>query len=100
MQATLDLLAEAPQTFTVSSRSAAAPDQLRAQVHEIHAALDEVNPLTVEEWEAAFRHEKNPCQELAYWRRVAQQYRRAVAGRSDLNLAEKKRELHLILAGM
>jgi hypothetical protein len=66
-------------------------DYLRA----IKQKLDEVYPLSLEEWEDGFRRDQNPEREIAIWLFVAERYAEQVEGRA-LDPAQK-REIFRVL---
>jgi hypothetical protein len=68
------------------------------EIREIQAALSEVNPLTLEEWEEAFSRAANPRQEIGYWLGLARSYAQGlVKGPQSLSLQERKRFLHSLM---
>lgn len=69
---------------------------MRDRARQIQSALADVNPMTVEEWEASFRPEAD--REMCFWLTVAQRYQQAVAARSGMSLQERKQCLHRLLA--
>jgi len=68
------------------------------KILEIQAALQDVNPMTIQEWEDAFRREPYPNKEAAYWLHAGRLYQRCVAQRQRMSLDQRKKCLHLILA--
>jgi hypothetical protein len=75
----------------------AARDYLRS----IKAALDEVFPMTLEEWEDGFRRDANPEREIAYWLFLSEAYRDTIDHRKRVGLPvshEIKREVFSVIA--
>ncbi|MBW3622813.1 MAG: hypothetical protein KY468_05320 [Armatimonadetes bacterium] len=63
-------------------------EEIRDYLREIRQKLDEVYPLSLEEWEDDFRRDQNPEREIAIWLFIAERYAEQVNGRS-LNPVQK-----------
>ncbi|MGA9752815.1 MAG: hypothetical protein WBS54_13610 [Acidobacteriota bacterium] len=63
--------------------------ETRDTLLEIKRTLDEVLPMSFEEFEDGFRRDANPQNEIALWRHLASVYSMLVGGR-DLSLSKKK----------
>ena len=88
----------APENRTHSARDGVGPTMFQERLRRIHHVLCQVNPLTLEEWEACFRREENPERALAYWSGVARLYEEAIRGAGNLPLEECRKRLHRIVA--
>ena len=51
-------------------------EETRDYLREIKDAIDEVCPMSLEEWEDGFRRDQNPEQEIAIWLHIASTYKR------------------------
>ena len=71
------------------------PEEVRDLIREIKSRLDEVYPMSFEEWEDGFLRDMNPEPEIALWLHVSGIYEEVTSGR-NLNL-EKKQEYFRIL---
>ncbi|MGC8724867.1 MAG: hypothetical protein ACP5VF_13500 [Acidobacteriota bacterium] len=68
----------------------------RAAIQEIKTALDEVQPMSLEEWEVGFRRDANPQSEIALWQVLVGVYRDLV---EPLKLSlERRRDYYRVLA--
>ena len=68
----------------------------RAAIQEIKTALDEVHPMSLEEWEEGFRRDANPQSEIALWQVLVGVYRDLV---EPQKLAlESRRDYYRVLA--
>lgn len=72
-------------------------DEFMDLFREIKAGLDEVYPLSIEEWADGFSRDSNPEQEIAVWLTIAQLYREFVTPRS-LSLSGKKDVFGILLS--
>ena len=57
-------------------------EEARAYLHQIKDALDEVHPMSLEEWEDGFRRDRNAEREIAIWLHIAQVYVRLTKDKS------------------
>jgi hypothetical protein len=65
------------------------PEEVRDYLREIKSKLDEVYPMSLEEWEDGFLRDAHPEQEIALWLHVADIYNRSTSER-NLSLEQKK----------
>jgi hypothetical protein len=72
-------------------------EDVRRVVRHICDALQDVVPLTVEEWEDGLRRDVNPAGEVSFWRTVAEAYTRFTAGRR-LSAEQKGDLLEVVFA--
>lgn len=63
--------------------------ELRDRIAQIKAALDEVHPMSLKEWEDGFRQDMHPEREIALWERVAAVYQRFA---EDGSVSSKQRQ--------
>jgi hypothetical protein len=77
-------------------RAESFPEEIRDYFRDLKAKLDEVYPMSVEEWEDGFLRDAHPEQEIALWLHAAEIYSRCTSGRS-LRL-EQKKEYFRVLA--
>jgi hypothetical protein len=70
----------------------------RAFIEEIQAALQDVNPMSIEEWEDSFQRGADPVAEIAYWLKVGRRYKRCLAHSGPMSLQERQRCLETVLA--
>jgi hypothetical protein len=66
--------------------------EVRAVFAQLKAALDEVYPRTIDEWEDGFRRDRNPETEVAIWLHIAEVYE---AFTSDLPLSLEAKQDYL-----
>ena len=74
-------------------------EEVRDYFREIKSKLDEVYPLSLEEWEDGFLRDAHPEQEIAVWLRVADVYNRFASER-NLSLEQKKEYFRVLGACM
>jgi hypothetical protein len=74
------------------------PELRRAFICEIQAALADVNPMSVEEWEGAFQRGADPVTELAFWLKVGKAYQRRTSQIESLDLQHRRQCLNRIVA--
>ena len=82
----------------VADVDAVADGPWHEQIRELCNALADVNPMTISEWEEAFRRDNRPEKEVAYWLQVSSLYQQAVSRRTNLPLELRKQALHWILS--
>jgi hypothetical protein len=70
-------------------------DDVRACLRQIKAALDEVYPQSLEQWEDGFRRDQNAEEEIAIWVHISRIYRDSAAG-PDVS-PDRKRETFAVL---
>jgi hypothetical protein len=76
------------------------PEEVRDLFRQLKAALDEVYPMSLEQWEDGFRRDSNPEPEIAYWLHLAQTYSRLVAPDAGLGATPERRlAVFKLLAG-
>lgn len=66
-------------------------------IQHLKTALDEVYPKSLAEWEAIFRKDSNPGQEMSHWLTIADTYRQCTEGKT-LSLKKRKEYLLLIIS--
>jgi hypothetical protein len=69
----------------------------RTRVAAFAGQLNEVHPLSLEQWEDRFRRDPDPEREIARWTAIAEAYSRELGGR-EYNLPQKRDLLQVILA--
>lgn len=74
------------------------PELRRAFICEIQAALADVNPMSVEEWEDAFQRGADPVTELAFWLKVGKTYQRRASHTEPMDLQHRRQCLNRIVA--
>lgn len=68
---------------------------VREMIREIQTSIEEVYPLSFEEWEDGFRRDTNPRIEIAIWLHMARLYRKSIPeAHFD---AEQRREIFQLL---
>lgn len=72
-------------------------EDLLYYLRKIKAALDEVYPLSLEQWEDGFRRDRNVTDHIAAWVFLALVYRRCTAGR-PLSHAQRLDYFKVLLA--
>lgn len=72
-------------------------EEVRDFFRQIKESLDEVHPMTLEEWEDGFRRDMHPEREIAIWLHIAATYRRCTARRS-YSLEQRRDFFNVILA--
>jgi hypothetical protein len=101
MESATDLRQTAAEHIRAAlNASRADPELRRAFIRAIQAALADVNPMTVEEWEDAFARGTDPVAEIAYWLKIGRIYQRRVSRSDSMPLQDRKRCLHSILAAL
>jgi len=73
------------------------PEDIRDRLREIKEALDEVHPMTLDEWEDGFRKDTHPEREIAIWLRIAEKYKTFIEGKG-LSQAQRKEIFSVMLA--
>lgn len=66
-------------------------------LQHLKTALDEVYPKSLAEWEAIFRKDSNPGQEMSHWLTIADTYQQCTEGKT-LSLKKRKEYLRLIIS--
>ena len=72
-------------------------EDIRNLLRQIKATLDEVYPMSLEEWEDGFRRDQNAEQEIAFWLRISMAYTRLIQNKS-LAFAERKDVFRILLS--
>jgi hypothetical protein len=75
-------------------------EEVRNHLREIKSALDEVYPMSLEQWEDGFRRDRTPEREIAYWLHLAQTYSRLTASNAGLGgTLERRQAIFKVLVG-
>ncbi len=69
----------------------------KAFMRRLKETLDEVYPMSLEDWEDGFRRDKNAEREIAHWLHIAEMYKRLTEEKS-LTPAEKRDVFRILLA--
>jgi hypothetical protein len=75
------------------------PEEVRDMFREIKTKLDEVYPMSLEEWEDGFLRDANPESEIALWLHVANIYTHLTSER-ELSLEQKKEYFRVLVTCM
>jgi hypothetical protein len=75
------------------------PEEVRNYLREIKSKLDEVYPMSLEEWEDGFLRDAHPEQEIALWLHVADLYSRFTSER-DFSSEQKKEYFRVLVTCM
>jgi hypothetical protein len=77
------------------------PPDVMALLEVISNALDEVYPLTIDQWEDGFRRDTNPEQEIAIWLHTVQVYKHITTKMlQNLHLSHRKTIFRLLVQCM
>jgi hypothetical protein len=68
---------------------------LLARIRAFRSKLEEVHPLSMEEWLDGFQRDANPENEVAWWERLARCYEE-YSGQKELDLQQRKAAFKLI----
>jgi hypothetical protein len=80
-------------------RAESFPEEIRDFFRDLKSKLDEVYPMSVEEWEDGFLRDAHPEQEIAIWLQVADIYSR-FTGPHPLSLEQKKEYFRVLVTCM
>lgn len=75
-------------------------EEVRDRLRQLQAALGEVYPMSLEQWEDGFRRDRNPDKEIEYWLHLARTYARLTAPDDPLgSTPERRRGVFQVLVG-
>ena len=72
-------------------------EDIRDRLREIKEALDEVHPMTLQEWEDGFRKDTHPEKEIAIWLRLAERYK-AFTEEKEFSQGQRREVFNVMLA--